>query len=129
MRFYQVQLTSGYNFVPQTWFRRHIHTCIFLFISILFFCNIINVFIINFDQFKASLLNNSINFYNPPPPNKIKKMILTPSELLQKTNKKIEQQQKHVAGDGLIIEMQSDVCQQEALRERSLAVSPVTAVI
>ncbi len=35
-------------------------------------------------------------------------MILTPSELLQKTNKKIEQQQKHVAGDGLIIEMQSD---------------------
>uniref|UniRef100_A0A8C2BT07 Coatomer subunit zeta n=1 Tax=Cyprinus carpio TaxID=7962 RepID=A0A8C2BT07_CYPCA len=28
------------------------------------FCNIINVFIINFDQFKASLLNKSINFYN-----------------------------------------------------------------
>ncbi len=32
------------------------------------FCNIINVFIITFDQFKASLLNKSINFYNPPPP-------------------------------------------------------------
>ncbi len=30
------------------------------------FCNIINVFIIIFDQFKASLLNKSINFYNPP---------------------------------------------------------------
>ncbi len=28
------------------------------------FCNIINVFIIIFDQFKASLLNKSINFYN-----------------------------------------------------------------
>ncbi len=28
------------------------------------FCNIINVFIITFDQFKASLLNKSINFYN-----------------------------------------------------------------
>ncbi len=28
------------------------------------FCNIINVFIINFDQFKAFLLNKSINFYN-----------------------------------------------------------------
>ncbi len=31
------------------------------------FCNIINVFIIIFDQFKASLLNKSIHFYNPPP--------------------------------------------------------------
>ncbi len=28
------------------------------------FCNIINVFIITFDQFKASLLNKSINSYN-----------------------------------------------------------------
>ncbi len=28
------------------------------------FCCIINVFIITFDQFKASLLNKSINFYN-----------------------------------------------------------------
>ncbi len=28
------------------------------------FCNIINVFIIIFDRFKASLLNKSINFYN-----------------------------------------------------------------
>ncbi len=28
------------------------------------FCNILNVFIITFDQFKASLLNKSINFYN-----------------------------------------------------------------
>ncbi len=28
------------------------------------FCNIILVFIITFDQFKASLLNKSINFYN-----------------------------------------------------------------
>ncbi len=28
------------------------------------FCNIINVFIIIFDQFKASLLKKSINFYN-----------------------------------------------------------------
>ncbi len=27
-------------------------------------CNIINVFIITFDQFKASLLNKSINLYN-----------------------------------------------------------------
>ncbi len=27
-------------------------------------CNIINVFIITFDQFKSSLLNKSINFYN-----------------------------------------------------------------
>ncbi len=27
------------------------------------FCNIINVFIVTFDQFKASLLNKSINFY------------------------------------------------------------------
>ncbi len=27
------------------------------------FCNIINVFIITFDQFEASLLNKSINFY------------------------------------------------------------------
>ncbi len=32
------------------------------------FCNIINVFIVIFDKFKASLLNNSINFYNTPPP-------------------------------------------------------------
>ncbi len=33
------------------------------------FCNIINVFIITFDQFKAFLaylLNNSMHFYNPP---------------------------------------------------------------
>ncbi len=29
-----------------------------------FFCNIIYVFIIIFDQFKASLLNKRINFYN-----------------------------------------------------------------
>ncbi len=28
------------------------------------FCNIINVFIVTFDQFKASLLNKNINFYN-----------------------------------------------------------------
>ncbi len=28
------------------------------------FCNIINDFNIIFDQFKASLLNKSINFYN-----------------------------------------------------------------
>ncbi len=28
------------------------------------FSDIINVFIITFDQFKASLLNKSINFYN-----------------------------------------------------------------
>ncbi len=28
------------------------------------FCNIINVFIVTFDQFKASLLHKSINFYN-----------------------------------------------------------------
>ncbi len=28
------------------------------------FCNIINVFILIFDQFKASLLNKSIYFYN-----------------------------------------------------------------
>ncbi len=37
------------------------------------FCDIINVFIITFDQFKASLLNKSINFYHfftPPPPKK-----------------------------------------------------------
>ncbi len=27
-------------------------------------CDIINVFIITFDQFKASLLNKSINFYH-----------------------------------------------------------------
>ncbi len=39
---------------------------------------------------------------NNPPPQR-KKIILTPSELLQKT-KKIEQQEEHVAGDGLIIE-------------------------
>ncbi len=47
----------------------------------------------------------SINFYNfsPPTKKKRKKIILTPSELLQKT-KKIEQQEEHVAGDGLIIE-------------------------
>ncbi len=33
------------------------------------FRNIINVFIITFDQFKASLLNKSVNFYHffPPP--------------------------------------------------------------
>ncbi len=31
------------------------------------FCNIINVFIITFDRFNASLLNKSTNFYNPPP--------------------------------------------------------------
>ncbi len=35
------------------------------------FCNIINVFIITFDQFKASLLNKSINLYNFFPPPKI----------------------------------------------------------
>ncbi len=28
------------------------------------FCNIINVFIITFDQFKPSLLNTIINFYH-----------------------------------------------------------------
>ncbi len=31
-----------------------------------YFSNIINVFIITFDQFKASLLKKSIDFYNPP---------------------------------------------------------------
>ncbi len=31
------------------------------------FFNIINVFIITFDRFKASLINTIINFYNPPP--------------------------------------------------------------
>ncbi len=40
------------------------------------FCNIINVFIITFDQFKASLLNKNINFYNFSPPPK-KNIILT----------------------------------------------------
>ncbi len=42
------------------------------------FCNIINVFIIIFDQFKASLLNKSINFYNLFPKKQTKKIILTP---------------------------------------------------
>ncbi len=28
------------------------------------FCNIINVFIITFDQYNASLINKTINFYN-----------------------------------------------------------------
>ncbi len=32
------------------------------------FCDIINVFIITFDQFKAFLQNKSINFYNFFPP-------------------------------------------------------------
>ncbi len=32
------------------------------------------VFISIFDQFKASLLNKSINFYNPPPQKKKKKI-------------------------------------------------------
>ncbi len=41
------------------------------------FCNIINVFIINFDQFKAFLLNKSINFYNF-----LKKKNYTDSKLL-----------------------------------------------
>ncbi len=102
-------------------------------INIINFCNIINVFIITFDQFKASLLNKSINFYNPPPPpqTKEKKIILTPSELLQKTNKKIEQQQKHVAGDNLfLLKMQSDcLTVGGAFRAVELAVSPVTSVI
>ncbi len=31
-------------------------------------CNIINVFIITFKQFKASLLNTNINLYTTPPP-------------------------------------------------------------
>ncbi len=39
------------------------------------FRNIINVFIITSDQFKASLLNKSINFYNSPPPQKRKKKL------------------------------------------------------
>ncbi len=58
-------------------------------------------------------------------------MILTSSELLQKTNKKIEQQQKHVAGDNLfLLKMQSDSLPVEgAVRAGVLAVSPVTAVI
>ncbi len=43
------------------------------------FCNIINVFIIIFDQFKASLLNKSINFYNFFPK---KQKIYTDSNLL-----------------------------------------------
>ncbi len=44
------------------------------------FCNIMNVFIITYDQFKASLLNKSINFYNLPPLQK--KTICTDSKLL-----------------------------------------------
>ncbi len=47
----------------------------------------INVFIITFDQFKASLLNKSINFYNfSSPPNKRKK-IYTDSKWVAAENK------------------------------------------
>ncbi len=42
----------------------------------IYFCNIINVFIITFDQFKASLLNQIIHLYNPPPPKKKKNSML-----------------------------------------------------
>ncbi len=40
------------------------------------FCNIINVFIFTFDQFKPFLLNKSSNFHTTPPR---KKKILNPS--------------------------------------------------
>ncbi len=46
------------------------------------FCNIINVFIITFDQFKASLLNKSINLYNLFPPPKM----LNIDIIINKTN-------------------------------------------
>ncbi len=69
------------------------------------FCNITNIFIITFDQFKASLLNKSINFYNfSPPTKKEKKNNYTDSKWVAAENKKIEQQEEHVAGDGPIIE-------------------------
>ncbi len=64
-----------YNYIENSWviFFRFLwwiesseeqHLC-----EIEIFCNIINVFIITFDQFKASLLNKSINFYNFLPKN------------------------------------------------------------
>ncbi len=54
--------TTKYNFFRLLWWiesseEQHLS-------EIEIFCNIINVFIITFDQFKASLLNKSINFYN-----------------------------------------------------------------
>ncbi len=61
-------------------------------------------FIITFDQFKASLLNKSINFCNfSPPPKKNKNKLYWLQVSCCRKQKKIEQEE-HVAGDGLIIE-------------------------
>ncbi len=61
--------TAEYNFFRFLWRSEEYNWS-----EIEIFCSFINVFIITFDQFKASLLNKSINFYTPPHP----KMILTP---------------------------------------------------
>ncbi len=67
--------TAEYNFFRFLWCKESSEEQHLSEIGI--FCNIINVFIITFDQFKASLINKSINFYNPTPPKK--KCKLTPS--------------------------------------------------
>ncbi len=68
--------TAEYNFFRFIWWiesseEQHLS-------EIEIFCNIINVFIIIFDQFKASLLNKSIHFYKFFPKKTKQKIRLTP---------------------------------------------------
>ncbi len=91
------------------------------------FCNIINVFIITFDQFKSSLLNK----IPPPPQNKRrKKYILTPSELLaENKHRKLSNKKNMLLETTYIMKMQSDsLSVGGAERTVDLAVSTVTAV-
>ncbi len=54
--------TAEYNFFRFLWWIESSEEQYLSEVEIL--CNIINVFIITFDQFKSSLLNKSIHFYN-----------------------------------------------------------------
>ncbi len=113
--------TAEYNFFRFLWWidrseEQHLS-------EIEIFCNIINVFIVTFDQFKASLLNKSINFYNK------KKKNYTDSKWVAAENKKKLSNNKNMLLEtGLWLKMQSDSVG-GALRAAELAVSPVTAVI
>ncbi len=94
------------------------------------FCNIINVFIITFDQFKASLLNKSINFYNPPPKKNIYIYWLQVSCCRKQKINKLSNNKNTLLETGLLLKMQSNSLPVGgAVRAGVLAVSTVTAVI
>ncbi len=83
----------------------------------------------SFDQFKASLLNKSINFCNFSPPNK--KKDYTDSKWVAAENKqKLSNKKNMLLETGLLLKMQSDCLPVGgAVRAGVLAVSSVMAVI